>query len=111
MRHDGVRQTIAHRMAKGTIMTFDEILTQVLDLLQRQGRLSYRALKARFKLGDDLLDALKDELIYAQRVATDEDGRVLVWTGAFAAAPAPVPAPASMQEQAPLDYTPKWSFT
>jgi class 3 adenylate cyclase/tetratricopeptide (TPR) repeat protein len=107
MRHDGARQTIAHRMAKGTIMTFDEILTQVLDLLQRQGRLSYRALKARFKLGDDLLDALKDELVYAQRVATDEDGRVLVWTGAFAAASTPVPAPASMQEQEPLAYTPK----
>ena len=48
-------------------MAFDELLSQVHDLLQRQGRLSYRALKARFQLDDDLLEALKDELIYAQR--------------------------------------------
>jgi tetratricopeptide (TPR) repeat protein len=46
-------------------MSFDEILTHVLDLLRRQGRLSYRALKARFQLDDDLLEALKDERIYA----------------------------------------------
>jgi hypothetical protein len=62
-------------------MTFDALLTQVHDLPQRQGRLSYRALKARFQLDDDLLEALKDELIYAQRVAADEDGRVVVWMG------------------------------
>ena len=29
-------------------MTFDEILTQILALLQRDGRVSYRALKRRF---------------------------------------------------------------
>jgi len=28
-------------------MTFDEILTQVLELLRREGRMSYRALKRR----------------------------------------------------------------
>jgi hypothetical protein len=31
-------------------MTFDEILTQVLDLLQRERRLSYRAIKGMGKL-------------------------------------------------------------
>jgi class 3 adenylate cyclase len=31
-------------------MTFDELLAQVLDLLQRQGRVSYGALKRRFDL-------------------------------------------------------------
>ena len=61
-------------------MSFDELLTRVLDLLQRQGRLSYRTLKGPLP-ADDLLEALKDELIYAQRVAVDEDSRVLVWTG------------------------------
>ena len=35
-------------------MTFDEILTQVLDLLRRDGRVSYRALKRRFDLDEDL---------------------------------------------------------
>src|SRR5712691_9497887 len=62
-------------------MTFDAILEQVITLLKRQGRVSYRALKMRFELTDEYLDVLKEELIDAQRVATDEDGRILVWTG------------------------------
>jgi class 3 adenylate cyclase len=63
-------------------MTFDEILTQVLELLQREGRVTYRALKRRFALDDDYLDDLKGEIIKAKRLAVDEDGEVLVWTGA-----------------------------
>jgi class 3 adenylate cyclase len=43
---------------------------------------SYRALKLRFQLDDEALAALADELIYAARVARDEDDRVLVWVGA-----------------------------
>jgi hypothetical protein len=39
-------------------MTFDEILTQVLELLQRQGRVSYRALKRRFAIDDDYIGDL-----------------------------------------------------
>ena len=70
-------------------MTFDAILAQVLDLLEHQGRVAYRALKVRFNLDDDYLEALKDELIYARRLAVDEDGRVLVWTGATASVPSP----------------------
>jgi class 3 adenylate cyclase/predicted ATPase len=62
-------------------MAFDEILAQVLALLQREGRASYRALKVRFQLDDDLLEAVKDELIYAKKLAVDEENRVLVWTG------------------------------
>src|SRR5215470_14400075 len=62
-------------------MTFDDILEQVITLLQRQGRVSYRALKMRFDLDDEYLDVLKEELIDAQRIAMDEDGRILVWTG------------------------------
>src|SRR5215470_10234943 len=63
-------------------MTFDEVLGQVTDLLRRQGRVSYRALKLRFDLDDEFLAGLKDELIAAQRLARDEDGKVLVWVGA-----------------------------
>ena len=62
-------------------MTFDEMLAQVLDLLQRQGRVSYRALKRRFDLDDEYLEDLKAEIIQAQRLAVDEDGVVLVWSG------------------------------
>jgi hypothetical protein len=46
-------------------MTFDEILTQVLELLQRQGRVSYRAIKRRFTIDDEYLEDLKAELIKA----------------------------------------------
>src|SRR5262245_65208289 len=62
-------------------MTFDDVLEQVVTLLKRQGRVSYRALKMRFDLDDEYLDVLKEELIDAQRIATDEDGRILVWVG------------------------------
>src|SRR5437870_5955016 len=62
-------------------MTFEEILAQVLAVLQREKRVSYRALKVRFQLDDGLLEAVKDELIYAKKLAVDEENRVLVWTG------------------------------
>jgi hypothetical protein len=68
-------------------MNFDEVLAQVLDLLQRQGRVAYRALKIRFNLDDEFLEGIKDEIIHARRLAVDEAGKVLVWTGASAAAP------------------------
>src|SRR5439155_24363942 len=62
-------------------MTFDDILAQVLELLQREKRVSYRALKRRFALDDEYLEDLKDEIIKAKRLAMDEEGSVLVWTG------------------------------
>jgi class 3 adenylate cyclase len=62
-------------------MTFYEVLAQVLELLQREGRVSYRALKLQFHLDDDYLEGLKEELIEAKRVAIDEGGRVLAWVG------------------------------
>jgi hypothetical protein len=43
-------------------MTFDDILAQVQALLQREQRLSYRALQRRFALEEADLEALKDEL-------------------------------------------------
>jgi hypothetical protein len=46
-------------------MDFDALLAQVRELLLRQGRVSYRALKLRFQLDDEALAALTDELIYA----------------------------------------------
>src|SRR5499427_1567331 len=85
-------------------MTFDEILTQVLDLLRRDGRVSYRALKRRFDLDEDYLEDLKAEIIQAKKLAVDEAGAVLVWTGDAAMAPALV----SDQERAPLAYTPSY---
>lgn len=40
-------------------MTFKEVLAQVIDWLQQDKRLSYRALKRQFTLDDDYLDDLK----------------------------------------------------
>src|SRR5215470_13596627 len=82
-------------------MTFDDILAQVLALQQREQRLSYRALQRRFALEEADLEALKDELIYAKRLAVDEDSRVLVWVGDAGTAPALAPqAPQSTTTQA-----------
>jgi hypothetical protein len=62
-------------------MTFDEVLRQIQDLLQQEKRVSYRGLKRRFDLDDEYLEDLKEELIGAKRLATDEEGRFLVWAG------------------------------
>ena len=60
-------------------MTFDEILDQVRELLRQRSRVTYRSLKLRFQLNDELLAGITDELIKAERVAADENGEVLVW--------------------------------
>ena len=71
-------------------MTFEEILPQVQELLQREGRVAYRILKRRFALTGDDLEDLKADLIDAKRLAVDEEGKVLVWVGA-----SPVPSSTS----------------
>ena len=81
-------------------MDFTALRTQVMALLQGEGRVAYRALKLQFQLDDDTLEALKDDLIYAKRLAMDEDGRVLVWTGGTSSAPptaSPMPLPATLE--------------
>jgi class 3 adenylate cyclase len=55
----------------------------------------YRALKLQLQIDDETIEALKDELIYAQRVAVDEGSRVLVWTGPVGVTPAPAPGPSA----------------
>src|SRR6266404_3106969 len=62
-------------------MDLYEVIDQVAALMQKRGRLAYRALKVQFHLDDEQLAALKEELIDGQRVAVDEDGKVLVWWG------------------------------
>jgi class 3 adenylate cyclase len=89
-------------------MGFFEVLAQVIELLQRQGRVSYRALKREFDLDDAYLDDLKAEIIQAKKLAVDEDGVVLVWTGNAALAFPPVSAPAPAPNRAPLAYTPSY---
>jgi class 3 adenylate cyclase/predicted ATPase len=79
-------------------MDYDAVLAHVLALLQQEQRVAYRVLKRRLQLDDETLEDLKDDLIYAKKVAVDEDGRVLVWTGGTSSAPPPassVPLPAT----------------
>ncbi len=87
-------------------MTFEEVLNQALALLQRQGRVSYRALKRQFSLDDAYLEDLKLEIIEVHQVAVDQDGTMLVWTGGRTPASVPATPPASSQDREPLSYTP-----
>ena len=81
-------------------MTFDEVLDRVLEMLQRRGRVSYRALKRQFDLDDAYLEDLKAEIVDVHQVAMDQDGTILVWTGA----PAPsTTSPQRTQPQARAD--------
>jgi hypothetical protein len=80
-------------------MEFEDVLEQTIALLQHQGRVSYGALKRRFKLDDAYLEDLKVELIEAQQLARDENGRVLVWAGEMVPTPPLTPAPASQLSQ------------
>src|SRR5215510_999782 len=68
-------------------MTFYDLLEQVLALLQRHHRLSYRALKLQFPLLDAAcIDALRDELLF-QGVARDAEGQGLIWLGGTSVVP------------------------
>ena len=97
-------------------MDFDALFAQVIALLQREQRISYRVLKRRFALSDDDLADVKDELIYAKKLAVDEENRVLLWAGGTAPMPMPTSAPAHPESallrntddaREPLSYTPK----
>jgi class 3 adenylate cyclase/predicted ATPase len=83
-------------------MTFDDILDQAIAMLQRRRRVTYRTLRRQFDLGDDILEDLKEELIYGQRLAMDEDGRVLVWTGGADSPPSPSPHSTTPAPQPPI---------
>src|SRR4030095_2452512 len=91
----------------GSPMTFEEILAQVLELLRRENRVSYRALKLRFAINDDYIEGLKDELIYAKKLAVDEENRVLVWTGDTTNGQAVAPQPAQPTPQPVVQVQPR----
>src|SRR4029453_5126755 len=87
----------------GAVMDYNIVFEQVRALLQREKRLAYRVLKRRLQLDDDLLEDLKDDLLYAKKLAVDEEGKVLVWAGGTRAPSAPVPTP---PEPVPLQSQP-----
>jgi hypothetical protein len=91
-------------------MKFSEVVAQTLAWLQREGRVSYRALKLEFDLNDDVLGALKEEIIEAKCLASDENGKVLVWVGeqqvASSQLSVPNPQPLIPNSQPPASWTP-----
>jgi class 3 adenylate cyclase len=102
-------------------MDFAEVLDKVVELLQREQRVSYRALKLRFGIDDEYIAALKEELIDAKELAVDKDGKVLVWTSAspvsgstFQVSSSQPPAPGAQTldprpqtlDARPVSYTP-----
>jgi class 3 adenylate cyclase len=102
-------------------MTFEELLDQVLAMLQRRGRVAYRAVQRQFDLDDAALADVKEALLYAHAELVADDGRGLVWTGTAgatltftASSPEAQPPPAvdmvpvrvQQPDTAPLAYTP-----
>jgi class 3 adenylate cyclase/tetratricopeptide (TPR) repeat protein len=87
---------------------FVAVVDQAIALLRQRGRLTYRTLQLQFQLDDTHLQALTDELIKGQRLAADEDGEVLVWTGEPGTAASTPSALVESPGQAPLTYTPPY---
>jgi hypothetical protein len=85
---------------------FVTVVDQAITLLHQRGRLTYRTLQLQFQLDEVSLEALKDELIYGQRLAVDEEGRVLVWSGEIGMTAPAATAPGGIP--APLTYTPPY---
>jgi class 3 adenylate cyclase len=102
-------------------MTFEELLDQVLSLLQRRGRVAYRAVQRQFDLDDATFEDVKDALLFAHPELVTDEGGGLVWTGAAGPTPTPMAfppeatppplavagsTPARAPDTAPLAYTP-----
>jgi class 3 adenylate cyclase len=93
-------------------MDFVAVVDQAIALLRQRGRVAYRTLQRHFQLDDEALEDLKIELIDAQHLARDEQGRILVWVGdaetplsppampAVASVAAPLPSPAPVMPEA-----------
>ena len=80
-------------------MTFEEMLDQVLAMLQRRGRVSYRAMMRQFALDEAYLEDLKEAILFAHPQIIDEAGRGLVWIGDAGATLQPTPASPQPLEQ------------
>ena len=87
-------------------MTFEEILDQAIAMLQRRGRVTYRTLRLQFQLDEEQLETLKEALTDAERLAVDEEGRVLVWAGPPASPPTARASQGATQDNDPDQVPP-----
>ena len=81
-------------------------MDQAIALLRQRGRVTYRTLQLQLQLDAARLEILTEELIEGQRLAVDEAGRVLVWTGSAGSPPLPAAVSTHGQARVPLAYTP-----
>jgi len=85
------------------------VLPLVVSLLQREGRVTYRALKREFGCDEAFLADLREELVLAKQVAIDdEEGKVLVWVGAppVSGPTLQMPSPATGDQKARIGNLP-----
>ena len=87
-------------------MSFLETVEKARAFLERNTRVSLRALQREFSLDDDALDELIEELVEIQRVAVRDD-RALTWSGG----PPSMPAPATPERDPPTHrlYAMNWT--
>src|SRR5919106_827889 len=78
-------------MKRGVMMTFKEVLAQVITWLQQDQRVSYGALKRQFALDDAALADLQEAILYTYPHVRDDAGRGLVWTHAAPSGAAEAP--------------------
>jgi len=86
-------------------MSFLDTVERAKAYLERQGRVSLRALKREFDLDDAALEELVEELVDVQSVAVS-DGKVLQQSGEVTTRPSAI-AEKPSPERAPNEYTPK----
>src|SRR5262249_32195223 len=85
-------------------MKFSEVVAHTVAWLQREGWVSYRALRLEFGLREEVLDAVEEELSAVKELAVDKDGKMLVWQGAEGSPS--LLSSASSPSQPPASYTP-----
>jgi class 3 adenylate cyclase/predicted ATPase len=82
---------------------FHAVLPAVLGLLRQEGRVTYRTLTYLFGLDEAWLGEIREELTL-RRLAVEDQGKVLVWTGEVQ--PVASPAVAMPRQPARTDATP-----
>jgi class 3 adenylate cyclase/predicted ATPase len=85
-------------------LTFEEVVDQAIEMLQRRGQVTYRFLKRQFDLDEASLEDLKEEILYGNPQVVDDD-RGLVWNGDTDRISAQIQL--SEPSQPPSSYTPQ----
>jgi class 3 adenylate cyclase len=94
-------------------VTFNEVLSQTIAMLQQHGRVSHRSLRRQFDIDDEYLEDLKEGLLYTHPQVVD-DGQGCIWSGETSTTPEITQPPASSSTLPPqaqghesVAYTPQ----